>query len=76
MDKVAESDKKGIIELHNYCTSIYEEGVARSALVAILQSLKPSKHAIDRTKTHFARPISRDVYKDINPQAHLAARWC
>uniref|UniRef100_N1QPG8 Respiratory burst oxidase-B-like protein n=1 Tax=Aegilops tauschii TaxID=37682 RepID=N1QPG8_AEGTA len=70
MDEVAESDKKGIIELHNYCTSVYEEGDARSALIAMLQSLNHAKHGVDvvsgtRVKTHFARPNWRKVYKDI-----------
>uniref|UniRef100_A0A0E0R9C9 FAD-binding FR-type domain-containing protein n=1 Tax=Oryza rufipogon TaxID=4529 RepID=A0A0E0R9C9_ORYRU len=47
MDEVAETDKKGVIELHNYCTSVYEEGDARSALIAMLQSLNHAKHGVD-----------------------------
>jgi respiratory burst oxidase len=70
MDEVAETDKKGVIELHNYCTSVYEEGDARSALIAMLQQLNHSKHGVDavsgtRVRTHFARPIWRNVYKRI-----------
>ena len=70
MDEVAETDKKGVIELHNYCTSVYEEGDARSALIAMLQSLNHAKHGVDvvsgtRVKTHFARPNWRNVYKRI-----------
>jgi respiratory burst oxidase len=70
MDEVAETDRKGVIELHNYCTSVYEEGDARSALIAMLQSLNHAKHGVDvvsgtRVKTHFARPNWRNVYKRI-----------
>lgn len=38
---------QGIIELHNYCTSVYEEGDARSALIAMLQALNHAKHGVD-----------------------------
>ena len=70
MNEVAETDKKGAIELHNYCTSVYEEGDARSALIAMLQSLNHAKHGVDvvsgtRVKSHFARPNWRNVYKRI-----------
>lgn len=70
MNEVAETDKKGAIELHNYCTSVYEEGDARSALIAMLQSLNHAKNGVDvvsgtRVKSHFARPKWRDVYKRI-----------
>ncbi|VAI10298.1 unnamed protein product [Triticum turgidum subsp. durum] len=61
---------KDIIELHNYCTSVYEDGDARSALIAMLQSLNHAKNGVDivsgtRVKTHFARPNWRNVYKRI-----------
>ncbi|XP_074560672.1 respiratory burst oxidase homolog protein B-like [Curcuma longa] len=70
MNEVAETDKKGVIELHNYCTSVYEEGDVRSALIAMLQSLNHAKHGVDvvsgtRVKSHFARPNWRTVYKRI-----------
>ena len=68
MDEVAENDKDGVIELHNYCTSVYEEGDARSALITMLQSLQHAKSGVDivsgtRVKTHFARPNWRSVFK-------------
>ncbi|KAJ4790857.1 respiratory burst oxidase-like protein [Rhynchospora pubera] len=68
MNDIAETDKKGIIEMHNYCTSVYEEGDARSALIAMLQSLNHAKNGVDvvsgtKVKTHFARPNWRTVYK-------------
>ncbi|XP_058092818.1 respiratory burst oxidase homolog protein C-like [Magnolia sinica] len=70
MNEVAESDHKGAIELHNYCTSVYEEGDARSALIAMLQSLNHAKNGVDvvsgtRVKSHFAKPNWRNVYKRI-----------
>lgn len=70
MNEVAEMDEKQMIELHNYCTSVYEEGDARSALIAMLQSLHHAKSGLDvvsgtRVKSHFAKPDWRQVYKKI-----------
>ncbi|KAH7522857.1 hypothetical protein ACOSP7_008923 [Xanthoceras sorbifolium] len=70
MNEVAEYDIDGVIELHNYCTSVYEEGDARSALITMLQSLHHAKNGVDivsgtRVKTHFARPNWRTVYKHV-----------
>ncbi|PON82521.1 Respiratory burst oxidase [Trema orientale] len=70
MNEVAEKDNYGVIELHNYCTSVYEEGDARSAWITMLQSLYHAKHGVDivsgtRVKTHFARPNWRHVFKHL-----------
>lgn len=70
LDEVAAADEKGVIELHNHCSSVYEDGDARSALIAMLQSLNFAKHGVDvvagtRVKTHFGRPDWRKVYKRI-----------
>lgn len=70
MNEVAEMDKKGVIEMHNYCTSVYEEGDARSALITMLQTLNHAKNGVDvvsgtRVKSHFAKPNWRNVYKRI-----------
>jgi respiratory burst oxidase len=70
LDEVAAADEKGLIELHNHCSSVYEDGDARSALIAMLQSLNFAKHGVDvvagtRVKTHFGRPDWRKVYKRI-----------
>jgi respiratory burst oxidase len=70
MNEVAENDRDGVIELHNYCTSVYEEGDARSALITMLQSLQHAKNGVDivsgtRIKTHFARPNWRNVFKHV-----------
>lgn len=70
MNEAAEMDKNGVIEMHNYCTSVYEEGDARSALITMLQSLNHAKNGVDvisgtRVKSHFAKPNWRNVYKQI-----------
>ncbi|XP_077227251.1 respiratory burst oxidase homolog A [Tasmannia lanceolata] len=70
MNEVAMNDQKGVIELHNYCTSVYEEGDARSALIAMLQSLNHAKNGVDvvsgtHVKSHFAKPNWRNVFKRI-----------
>ena len=33
--------------MHNYLTSVYEEGDARSALIAMIQSLQQAKYGVD-----------------------------
>ncbi|XP_076948307.1 respiratory burst oxidase homolog protein C-like [Bidens hawaiensis] len=70
MNEVAETDQDGVIEMHNYCTSVYEEGDARSALITMLQSLNHAKNGVDvvsgtRVKSHFAKPNWRSVFKRI-----------
>lgn len=70
MNEVADYDQDRLIELHNYCTSVYEEGDARSALIHMLQSLNHAKNGVDivsgtRVKTHFARPNWRAVFKRV-----------
>uniref|UniRef100_A0A5B7AYS8 Uncharacterized protein n=1 Tax=Davidia involucrata TaxID=16924 RepID=A0A5B7AYS8_DAVIN len=70
MNEAAELDQEGVIEMHNYCTSVYEEGDARSALITMLQSLNHAKNGVDivsgtRVKSHFAKPNWRNVYKRI-----------
>lgn len=84
MNEVAEVDQKGTIEMHNYCTSVYEEGDARSALIAMLQSLHHAKNGVDvvsgtRVKSHFAKPNWRNVYKRIamaHPHARIGVFYC
>nr|CAB3477154.1 unnamed protein product [Digitaria exilis] len=70
MNEVAEKDKNGVIELHNHCSSVYEEGDARSALIVMLQELQHAKKGVDilsgtSVKTHFARPNWRKVFKHV-----------
>ncbi|XP_073121167.1 respiratory burst oxidase homolog protein C-like [Henckelia pumila] len=84
MNEVAETDHKGVIEMHNYCTSVYEEGDARSALITMLQSLNHAKNGVDvvsgtRVKSHFAKPNWRTVYKRIalnHPNSSVGVFYC
>ncbi|KAJ0559213.1 Respiratory burst oxidase protein A [Helianthus annuus] len=66
MNEVAELDHRGVIEMHNYLTSVYEEGDARSALITMVQALNHAKNGVDivsgtRVRTHFARPNWKKV---------------
>ncbi|GER36107.1 respiratory burst oxidase, partial [Striga asiatica] len=70
MNEVAEMDLKGQIEMHNYLTTVYEEGDARSTLITMVQALNHAKHGVDilsgtRVRTHFARPDWREVFSKI-----------
>lgn len=47
MRDVEEIDNKESIEMHNYLTSVYEEGDARSNLVTMLQALHHAKNGVD-----------------------------
>ena len=38
---------QAVIELHNYLTSVYEEGDARSALITMVQSLHHARNGVD-----------------------------
>ncbi|GKV02812.1 hypothetical protein SLEP1_g15203 [Rubroshorea leprosula] len=84
MNEVAEMDERGVIELHNYCTSVYEEGDARSALITMLQSLHHAKNGVDvvsgtRVKSHFAKPNWRQVYKKIalhHQESRIGVFYC
>ncbi|KAJ0986302.1 hypothetical protein J5N97_004658 [Dioscorea zingiberensis] len=67
MNEVAELDQRGAIEMHNYLTSVYEEGDARSALITMVQALNHAKNGVDvvsgtRVRTHFARPNWKKVF--------------
>nr|XP_017234507.1 PREDICTED: respiratory burst oxidase homolog protein B-like isoform X2 [Daucus carota subsp. sativus] len=70
MNEVAENDAEQVIEVHNYCTSVYEEGDARSALITMLQTFQHAKNGVDvvsgtRIRTHFARPNWRNVFEHV-----------
>lgn len=72
MDDISEYDHDNVIEMHNYLTSVYQEGDARSALISLVQSLQHAKNGVDivsqsRIKTHFARPNWKRVF------SHLAS---
>lgn len=67
MNEIADLDQRGVIEMHNYLTSVYEEGDARSALITMVQALNHAKNGVDivsgtRVRTHFARPNWKKVF--------------
>ncbi|XP_044388813.1 respiratory burst oxidase homolog protein E isoform X3 [Triticum aestivum] len=84
MNEVAEMDKKGVIELHNYLTSVYEERDARTTLLSMVQALNHAKHGVDivsgtRVRTHFARPNWREVFTKIaakQPNSTVGVFYC
>ncbi|XVE57969.1 hypothetical protein DITRI_Ditri04bG0132000 [Diplodiscus trichospermus] len=78
MNEVAEIDQRGVIEMHNYLTSVYEEGDARSALITMVQALNLAKNGVDivsgtRVRTHFARPKWKNVLSKLSSK-HCNAR--
>eukprot|EP01018_Ginkgo_biloba_P004613 Gb_23370 [translate_table: standard] len=84
MNEVAEIDHKGVIEMHNYLTSVYEEGDARSALITMVQALNHAKSGVDilsgtRVRTHFAKPNWKKVFTRIctkHPNAKIGVFYC
>ncbi|KAF8401139.1 hypothetical protein HHK36_014443 [Tetracentron sinense] len=84
MNQVAEMDQKGVIEMHNYLTSVYEEGDARSTLLTMVQALNHAKNGVDilsgtRVRTHFARPNWKEVFTKIaskHPYATIGVFYC
>ncbi|KAH6814591.1 ferric reductase-like transmembrane component family protein [Perilla frutescens var. frutescens] len=84
MDDIAEYDHHHIVEMHNYLTSVYEEGDARSALIAMVQSLQHAKNGVDvvsesRIRTHFARPNWRKVFTNLastHPSSRIGVFYC
>ncbi|KAF8082133.1 hypothetical protein N665_0846s0015 [Sinapis alba] len=84
MNEVAERDTNGVIEVNNYCTSVYEEGDVRSAFIQMLQRLNYSKNGVDvvsetRVMTHFAKPNWKNVYKQIAMDhygSHVGVFYC
>lgn len=70
MKEVEESDQQHLIEMHNYLTSVYEEGDTRSALIMMVQALQYAKNGVDivsgtRARTHFARPNWKKVFSNL-----------
>ncbi|XP_061338598.1 respiratory burst oxidase homolog protein B-like [Gastrolobium bilobum] len=85
MNEIAENDKERVFELHNYCTSsAHKEGVARSALITMLQSLHYAKHHVDivsgtSVRTYFARPNWREIFIHTSlkhPEKRVGVFYC
>ena len=47
LDVVLMVATQGVIELHNYLTSVYEERDARTTLLSMVQALNHAKNGID-----------------------------
>ncbi|WZZ86186.1 hypothetical protein YC2023_114765 [Brassica napus] len=84
MNEVAELDQRGVIEMHNYLTSVYEEGDARSALITMVQALNHAKNGVDivsgtSVRTHFARPNWKKVLSKLSSKhcnAKIGVFYC
>ncbi|CAM6085917.1 unnamed protein product [Calypogeia fissa] len=68
--EVEDNDQQHLIEMHNYLTSVYEEGDTRSALIMMVQALHHAKNGVDivsgtRARTHFARPNWKQVFSNL-----------
>ncbi|KAI4388960.1 hypothetical protein MLD38_001242 [Melastoma candidum] len=78
MDDIAETDRDDVIEMHNYLSCVYEEGDARSALIAMVQKLQHAKDGVDivsqsKIRTHFSRPNWRKVFTQL-AETHKSSR--
>ncbi|KAI4983608.1 hypothetical protein ZWY2020_025474 [Hordeum vulgare] len=75
---------RGVIELHNYLTSVYEERDARTTLLSMVQALNHAKNGIDivsgtRVRTHFARPNWKEEFTRISakhPGSTVGVFYC
>ncbi|VVB00211.1 unnamed protein product [Arabis nemorensis] len=84
MNEIVERDTSNVIELRNYCTSIYEKGDVRSAFIHMLQSLNHAKYGMDivsgtNVMTNFAKPNWKNVYEHIaidHPGSHVGVFYC
>ncbi|XP_024967933.1 putative respiratory burst oxidase homolog protein H [Cynara cardunculus var. scolymus] len=84
MDDIAEYDKNDMIEMHTYLTCVHEEGDARSALIAMVQSLQHAKNGVDvvsqsRIRTHFSRPNWKRVFSTLagrHASAKIGVFYC
>ncbi|XP_024531669.1 respiratory burst oxidase homolog protein F isoform X1 [Selaginella moellendorffii] len=84
LNEVAEIDNKAVIEMHNYLTSVYEEGDARSALITMMQAFHHAKNGVDivsgtRVRTHFARPKWYKVFSrlaNIHTNSRIGVFYC
>uniref|UniRef100_A0A1J3IPJ5 Respiratory burst oxidase-like protein E n=1 Tax=Noccaea caerulescens TaxID=107243 RepID=A0A1J3IPJ5_NOCCA len=84
MEEISDMDCRGQIELHNYLTSVYDEGDARSTLIKMVQALNHAKHGVDilsgtRVRTHFARPNWKEVFSSVarkHPNSTVGVFYC
>ncbi|XP_062030403.1 respiratory burst oxidase homolog protein A-like isoform X1 [Rosa rugosa] len=78
------SEKQSVVEMHNFLTSVYQEGDARSVLISAIQALHYAKNGIDfvsRTpvRTHFARPNWSSIFSKLackHRRARIGVFYC
>lgn len=73
---------QGVIEMHNYLTSVYEEGDARSALITMVQALNHAKNGVDIVSGTRVRFISfcpylrrKDTWINLNSWNKFFTSW-
>lgn len=57
--------------MHNYLTSVYEEGDARSALITMVQALNHAKNGVDIVSGTRVRKTFSDCHFQSLPSQHL-----
>jgi respiratory burst oxidase len=58
--------------MHNYLTSVYEEGDARSALITMVQALNHAKNGVDIVSgTRVSSFIITILTLIVTPQSHI-----
>ncbi|KAK9926111.1 hypothetical protein M0R45_023359 [Rubus argutus] len=76
------NQKQSVVEMHNFLTSVYQEGDARSILISAIQALHHARNGIDfvsRTpgafgvQTHFSRPNWFNIFSKLTC-THKGAR--
>ncbi|KAL5813375.1 hypothetical protein ACOSQ3_024135 [Xanthoceras sorbifolium] len=72
LKEISKANRKqsAVIEMHNFLTSVHEEGNVRSALISAVQALHFAKNGIDILSqtpvwTHFARPNWFNVFSKL-----------
>ncbi|XP_077230452.1 respiratory burst oxidase homolog protein F-like [Tasmannia lanceolata] len=72
MKEISETNhrKQAVVEMHNYLTSVYQDGDARSALIKAIQALHHAKNGLDIVSktpvcTYFGRPNWSKVFSSL-----------
>ncbi|XP_021856356.2 respiratory burst oxidase homolog protein A isoform X2 [Spinacia oleracea] len=71
MNEISQNNQKQkVIEMHNFLTSVYQSGDARSILLSIIQALYLVKSGLDvfsqtQAQTHFSRPNWFKIFSNL-----------
>ncbi|XP_021761499.1 respiratory burst oxidase homolog protein A-like isoform X1 [Chenopodium quinoa] len=79
-----ENPKQQVIEMHNFLTSVYQSGDARSILLSIIQALYFAKSGLDvfsetRVRTHFSRPNWFRIFSNLarrHTESRIGVFYC